>query len=46
MKDRIVIHEIKNDLPDTEPVHEMFGVYIDDINNNLPRHNGIIISTL
>ena len=42
MKDRIVIHEIKNDLPDTEPVHEMFGVYIDDINQNLPRHNGTI----
>ena len=44
MKDKIEIREISNDLPDTEPVHEMFGVYIDDINENLPRHNGTILA--
>jgi len=42
MKDKIEIREIKNNLPDTEPVHEMFGVLIDDINENLPRHNGTL----
>jgi AAA15 family ATPase/GTPase len=42
MNKKIVIHEINNDLPKTEPVHEMFGVFIDDINENLPRHNGSI----
>jgi hypothetical protein len=42
MSKKIQIHEITNDLPETEPVHEMFGVLIDDINDNLPRHNGTI----
>ena len=41
-KDIIKIEEINNDLPETKPVHEMFGIYIDDINENLPRHNGTI----
>jgi len=38
----MTIKEIKNNLPETQPVHEAFGVYIDDINENLPRHNGTI----
>ena len=42
MKNKIAIHEIKNDLPKTNPVHELFGVYIDDINENLPRFNGTL----
>ena len=42
MKDQIDIKEIENDLPATKPVYEMFGVHIDDINENLPRHNGSI----
>jgi len=42
MKTKIEIHEINNDLPETDPVHENFGVLIDDINENLPRHNGTL----
>lgn len=38
----ITIKEVNNDLPMTEPVHENFGVLIEDINENLPRHNGTI----
>ena len=41
-KENIKIREINNNLPETEPVHEKFGVFIDDINENLPRHNGTI----
>ena len=42
MKDQIEIVEKENDLPDTKPVFENFGVYLDDINEALPRHNGTI----
>ena len=42
MKNKIAIHEIKNDLPPTKPVYEKFGEFIDDINDNLPRFNGTL----
>jgi hypothetical protein len=42
MKDKIEITQHSNNLPDTKPVFENFGVYLDDINENLPRHNGTI----
>lgn len=42
MSKHLVITEKNNDLPETKPVYENFGVYIDDINQNLPRHNGTI----
>ena len=42
MSKPLIITETKNDLPETRPVYENFGVYIDDINENLPRHNGTI----
>ena len=41
-KNKYNIVEINNDLPETEPIKEHFGVYIDDINPNLPRRNGTI----
>jgi hypothetical protein len=41
-KDKIEITEHNNNLPPTKPVYENFGVYLDDINENLPRHNGTI----
>jgi ABC-type glutathione transport system ATPase component len=42
MKKIIEIHEQKNDLPETGCVKELFGVFLDDINMNLPRHNGTL----
>ena len=42
MSKKIAIIEKDNNLPPTKPVYENFGVYIDDINENLPRHNGSI----
>ncbi len=42
MSKKLKIKTINNNLPETEPVKEAFGVYIDDINENLPRHNGTI----
>ena len=42
MNKTFTITERPNDLPNTQPVYENFGVYIDDINENLPRHNGTI----
>jgi ABC-type dipeptide/oligopeptide/nickel transport system ATPase component len=42
MNRQLTIAERPNDLPNTSPVYENFGVYIDDINENLPRHNGTI----
>jgi len=41
-KAAIIINEIKSDLPKPTLCREAFGVYIDDINENLPRHNGTI----
>jgi len=42
MSKKIAIIEKDNNLPPTKPVYENFGVYIDDINENLPHHNGTI----
>ena len=42
MNNKIDICELKNDLPKTKPVHEKFGEFIDDINDNLPRYNGTL----
>jgi hypothetical protein len=46
MKDKIEITQHNNDLPDTKPVFENFGVFIDDINEALPRHNGTIYAII
>ena len=39
-QNKVVIHEIQNDLPESEVIGENFKVLIDGINDNLPNFNG------
>ena len=38
----MIITEILNDLPTTNPIRERMDVYIPKINENLPRRNGFV----
>jgi hypothetical protein len=41
-KEKITITEIKNNLPDVGATKEKFGIYVPNIDENLPHHNGTI----
>lgn len=40
------ITETKTNLPNLKPIREVMGVYIDDINSNLPRRNGFVYALI
>ena len=42
----MIITEIPNDLPHTNPIRERMDVYIPKINENLPRRNGFVYALI